>query len=203
MARMPPTWRPRRPLRAVSVFSGVGGLDLAARWGAEMVEAVGAIETVALIENEPYCQQVLRLRFPEAVIYGDVRSVTRARLEADALSSVEQPIDLLYGGPPCQPASVAGKRRGADDSRWLWPEFLRLVSELQPRWVVAENPDGLRTVESGRAFANVLREFAALGYRVGWEVVAAADAGAPHRRERLCIVGWRVAYRDEHSGRRA
>ena len=199
------TRRARAPtkLRAISVFSGVGGLDLAALWGAEMAGAAGAIETVALIENEPYCQRLLGVRFPEAVIYGDVRAVNRARLEADGVYHPRRragAIHLVYGGPPCQDVSVAGKRRGEAGDRWLWPEFLRLVGELRPEWVVAENPDGLRTVDAGRAFAGVLREFTALGYRVGWEVVAAADAGAPHRRERLCIVAHRI---DNLSGRLA
>src|SRR5207244_2296547 len=80
-------------------------------------------------------------------------------------------IDLVHGGPPCQPASAAGKRAGSSDSRWRWPEFLRIIGELQPRWVLAENPTGLVSLRHGDgapAFGRILAELAALGYRVGY-----------------------------------
>lgn len=108
----------------------------------------------------------------------------------------------------CQGNSAAGKRRGRADPRNLWPETKRILRELEPRYAVVENVDGLRSVgvgddgEPAGLFGEILRDLAALGYRTGWLVLGAADAGAPHQRDRICIIGYRVADANQHGGRR-
>jgi len=98
------------------------------------------------------------------------------------------PVDLICGGFPCQPVSHAGKRKGDKDERWLWPEFLRIIREVRPRWVLAENVPGLLSVDPGRLFGGILRDLAESGYDAEWDIVSAADVGAPHLRERVFIV---------------
>lgn len=93
----------------------------------------------------------------------------------------------------CQPFSSAGRRRGSDDDRYLWPEFLRVIRETRPRWVLGENVRGLLSIDAGREFGAILRDLAASGYRVGWVCYGAADVGAPHRRDRVFIIGHRLA----------
>ena len=95
---------------------------------------------------------------------------------------------LYFRGFPCQPHSIAGKRKASCDERDLWPEFRRVVGEIRPPWVVAENVRGLLSSEDGRFFLGVLRDFADLGYDVAWGITSAAAAGAAHRRERVAIV---------------
>src|SRR6185369_6298277 len=115
--------------------------------------------------------------------YHDVRTLTGARLAADGIVP-----DVIIGGFPCQPHSVAGTRGASDDERDLWPEFARLVREIRPRWVLAENVLGLRSSEAGRFFGGILRDLAECGYCVEWRSISAADMGAPHRRERVWII---------------
>ena len=99
-----------------------------------------------------------------------------------------EPVDLIAGGFPCQPVSVAGRQAAQDDVRWLWPEFARVVRELRPRLVLVENVRNLLAVNGGSAFGEVVGDLAALGYDAEWHVVSAADVGAPHLRERVWIV---------------
>ncbi len=167
-------------MRCLSLFSGIGGIDLAA-------QAVG-FEVVAFCESDPFCRAVLSTHWPHIPIYHEVKEVSYARLQRDG----RLPIDLVFGGPPCQPASLAGKRRGARDERWLWPELLRVVGELRPRWCVAENPLGILSIDAGRAWGEILGTLVALGYRCGWGVWGAAEVGAPHRRERVFLLGYRA-----------
>ena len=101
---------------------------------------------------------------------------------------------------PCQPHSVAGERGGADDERDLWPEFARLVREIRPRWVVAENVPGLLSTDAGRFFGGILRDLADSGYDAEWSCVGAADIGAPHRRRRVWIVAYPNGERKLQSG---
>jgi len=156
-------------VRHLDLFSGIGGFALAARW-------VGW-ETVGFCEIEPYCQKVLRKHWPDVPIYDDVRELT-----GETVGSV----DIITGGYPCQPFSVAGKRRGEADDRHLWPEFARLIRELRPRWVVGENVAG----HIGMGLDEVLSNLEGLGYT--WEtfVIPACAVNAPHRRDRV----WTVAY---------
>lgn len=106
------------------------------------------------------------------------------------------PVDLICGGFPCQPVSVAGQRKGDADERWLWPEFYRIICELRPRWVLVENVPGLVSVDSGRLFAGILRDLAEGGYDAEWNVLSAAGVGAPHLRKRVFIVAYAQSQQD-------
>jgi DNA (cytosine-5)-methyltransferase 1 len=97
-------------------------------------------------------------------------------------------VDLICGGFPCQPFSHPGKRKGVSDSRWLWPEFYRIIREVQPEWVIVENVPGLLSIDSGRVFIGILRNLNEIGYDAEWFTLRASDFGAPHRRERVFIV---------------
>jgi len=97
------------------------------------------------------------------------------------------------GGFPCTPISSAGKQRGADDERFLWPEMCRIIRETHPRWVVGENVRNLLALSDGAIMGGILRDLADLGYRVGWCCYGAADIGAPHQRDRVFLIGYRMA----------
>ena len=131
-------------------------------------------------EIEPYCQKVLRKHWPDVPIYDDVRE-----LKGETVG----PVDIITGGYPCQPFSVAGKRRGEADDRHLWPEFARLIRELRPRWVLGENVAG----HINMGLDEVLADLEGLGYR--WEafVIPACAVDAPHRRFRVWIVANRIS----------
>jgi len=163
-------------LRYGSLFSGIGGIDL----GMDMA----GFECAWQVEIDDYCRQILDKHWPGVPKYKDIYEVKGAEIE---------PVDILCGGFPCQPVSVAGKRGGVDDERWLWDEFYRLICEIRPRWVVAENVTGLFSANSGRAFAGVLRDLAEGGYDAVWDVYPAGGpggVGAPHRRERVFLVAY-------------
>jgi DNA (cytosine-5)-methyltransferase 1 len=180
-------------LTHLSLFSGIGGIDLAAEWA--------GFTTVGQCEWADYPYKVLCKHWPDVPKWRDVRDVTADSVRA---AGIER-IDLLSGGFPCQPHSVAGKRRASDDERDLWPELARVIGELKPRWFLGENVPGLLSSEAGRFFGRVLRDLATLGYRVGWCVYGAKDVGAPHRRERVFIVAYsprngRPSWRAESKG---
>ena len=149
-----------------SLFSGIGGLDLG-------LEGAG-MRCAWQVEIDDYATKVLARHWPDVPRYRDVRECGAHNLT---------PVDLICGGFPCQPHSLAGKRQASADDRDLWGEFARIIRELEPRWVLAENVPGLRSSEAGRFFGRVLRDLAEMGYTVGWGSWEAADAGAPHHRE--------------------
>ena len=185
-----------------SLFSGIGGFDLG-------FDRAG-IDTLWQVERDPYCLKVLEKHWPDVTRYTDVRSVhgilahptseQDRRIQQPELSSNTRagcqqclaPVDIITGGFPCQPFSVAGKRRGTADDRHLWPEMRRIIEEVRPRWVVAENVPGLIKL----ALDAVLSDLEALGYTVGAVTVPACAVDAPHRRDRL----WIMAHA-EHDGR--
>ena len=161
-------------LRYGSLFSGIGGIDL----GMDMA----GFECAWQVELDEYCREVLEAHWPNTKRYRDIYKVKGAEVE---------PVDILCGGFPCQPVSTAGKRGGVYDERWLWDEFYRLICEIRPRWVVAENVPGLLSANSGRAFAGILRDLAEGGYDVVWDMFPAGGSGgvgAPHKRKRVFIV---------------
>ncbi len=157
---------------AGSLFSGIGGLDLA-------VEAVTGARTVWQVERDAWCRSVLARHWPEARRYDDVMT---AGTEGQELERV----DIIAGGFPCQDVSVAGKRAGltGGERSGLWSEFARIVRVVRPRFVFVENVAGLLSMEFGR----VLGDLAALGFDAEWGVFRASDAGAPHRRERVFVL---------------
>ena len=154
-------------LQGLSLFSGIGGLDLAFEWAGG--------EVLAMCEIEPYCRKVLRKHWPHVPIYDDIRELKGSDVGA---------VNVVYGGFPCQPFSVAGNRKGKDDNRYLWPEFSRLVGEIKPNWVVAENVPGILRL----AADDVCRDLERQGYSVGIWDFEAASVGAKHRRERIFFV---------------
>ena len=159
-------------MNGLSLFSGIGGLDLAFEWAGGKVKA--------MCEIEPYCQKVLRKHWPHVPLFEDIRELRSADVGK---------VDIIYGGFPCQPFSVAGNRKGQDDDRYLWPEFSKLVSEIKPRWVLAENVPGILRIAADDVCSDLERQ----GYCIGiWDFEAAA-VGAKHRRERIFFVA--------HSGR--
>ena len=157
-------------MKGVSLFSGVGGMDL----GAERA----GIDVILQVEIDEYCRRVLAKHWPDVRRINDVRDVTAADCRG---------ADIIFGGFPCQPVSVAGKRKGREDDRWLWPEFARLIREVRPRYVVLENVPGL--ISSGLIW-DVLGDLSACGYDAEWSLVSAAEMGAPHLRERVFIVAY-------------
>ena len=161
----------------LSLFSGIGGIDLAAGWA--------GFHSVAMVEKDNYCQQVLRKNFPEAELYGDI-------LEFDG-TKYKNTIDLISAGFPCQPFSLAGSRKGAADERALWPEVVRVLREVKPTWFLGENVPGLLTSGiqyKGEYFNCICNSLSEMGYRVGWCLYGAKDVGAVHRRNRVFIVAY-------------
>ncbi len=156
-----------------SLFSGIGGFDLAAEWS--------GWENLFNCEWEEFPRKVLKYHFPNAKQYGDIK-------EFDA-TDYHGRIDILSGGFPCQPFSVAGKQKGTEDERHLWPEMLRIIGECQPRWVVGENVRGLVSWSDGLVLEACYSDLENLGYSVQSFIIPACAAGnAPHRRDRVWIV---------------
>ena len=163
----------------LSLFSGIGGLDLAAEWA--------GFETVGQCEWADYPTKVLEKHWPDVPRWRDIRTLTKESFyEKTGIRPGE--LSCISGGFPCQPHSLAGKRKASGDERDLWPEMRRVIGELKPGWVVAENVRGLLSSENGRFFRGILWDFAQMGYDVGWGVTSAAAVGAVHRRERVAIV---------------
>lgn len=154
-----------------SLFSGVGDLDLG-------LERAG-MRVAWQVEIDDYATRVLARHWPNVPRFRDVRECGRHNLA---------PVDLVAGGFPCQPHSLAGKRSASGDDRDLWGEFARILRELKPRWVVAENVPGLLSSEAGRFFGRVLWDLAASGYDAEWDCLPAAAFGAPHLRDRVFLV---------------
>ena len=151
----------------LDLFSGIGGFALAAGWA--------GFETVGFCDNEPYAQAVLKKHWPNVPIHGDIKA-----LDGKAYRGVS----LLTGGFPCQPFSCAGKQRGKDDDRYLWPQMLRVIQEARPAWIVGENVVGI----IGLALEQVCSDLEACGYEVEPIIIPACGVDAPHRRNRVGVV---------------
>lgn len=159
-------------MRHASLFSGIGGFDLAAEW-------VGW-ENMFHCEWNEFGQKILSYYWPKAKSYGDITKTD--------FTIWRGKIDILTGGFPCQPYSQAGKRLGKDDERHLWPEMLRAIQEIQPRWVVGENVLGLVNWNGGLVFDEVQSDLEAQGYEVQPFILPACAVNAPHRRDRVWFV---------------
>ena len=191
----------------IDLFSGIGGFSYAL----DQIFHEQEIKHI-FVENDPFCQAVLKKHWPEADVHGDIRTFTYTkykRLERSDQSETNsrknktgqerthgsvgqlsniQDIFLLTGGFPCQPFSQAGVRKGRSDDRYLWPEMLRVIRESRPRWVIAENVAGLLSIENGMVFEQVCSDLEGEGYEVWPFVIPACAVGAPHRRDRVWIV---------------
>jgi len=164
-------------LTHLDLFSGIGGFALAASWA--------GFQTVGFVEIDPYCQKVLNKHWPDVPVVEDIRDVETIKTVAEVYQG-GSPITLITGGFPCQPFSVAGKRGGKSDNRYLWPEMLGVISAVRPRWVLGENVAGIVRME----LDNVLSDLEGEGYTCQAFVVPACGVNAPHRRERVWIVAY-------------
>jgi DNA (cytosine-5)-methyltransferase 1 len=152
-----------------SLFSGIGGIDLG-------LERAG-MNVIWQSEIDPYASQILARHWPDVPNLGDITTID--------WSTVEQP-DLICGGYPCQPFSLAGSRAGADDHRHLWPYFANAIRQLRPRWALLENVPGHLSV----GFGDVLGDLAEIGYSAEWDCIPAGFVGAPHIRSRVFVVAY-------------
>ena len=159
-------------MRHGSLFSGIGGFDLAASWM--------GWENVFQCERDRFCKRILRYYWPSAKFFEDVREFKAAEFRGT--------VDIISGGFPCQPFSVAGKRRGTKDERHLWPEMCRIIGEVRPAWVVGENVYGFLNWGKGMVFEQVQADLEAEGYEVWTYVLPACGIGAVHRRTRVWLV---------------
>jgi DNA (cytosine-5)-methyltransferase 1 len=151
----------------LDLFSGIGGFALAARWA--------GFETVGFCDNEPYAQAVLKKHWPNVPIHGDIKAID---------GTAYRGVTLLTGGFPCQPFSCAGKQRGKDDDRYLWPQMLRVIQEARPAWIVGENVAGIINLELEKSCVDLEK----IGYEVQPLVIPACSINAPHRRDRVWII---------------
>lgn len=177
----------RLPFTFVSLFTGIGGIDLG-------LERAG-MTAAGQVEIDPWCRKVLAKHWPEVPRHDDVRTA------AEWWGGRAAP-DLVCGGFPCQPVSEAGYHAAQDDPRWLWPAFADVVRALRPRIILVENVPGLLD----RGMGDVLGDLASLGYDAEWSILSACALGAPHARERLFLVAnasgdrWHQGRQSQHKG---
>ena len=166
-------------LRVLDLFSGIGGFSLG-------LERTGGFETVAFCEIEPFPRKVLAKHWPKVPIYDDVRTLTKDILDRDGIA-----VDVICGGFPCQDLSTSGNQKGLgkETRSGLFSEIIRLSSELQPQFIIMENVSALLSGDGGRWFSYVLGSLAEIGYDAEWHCIPASHLGAPHRRDRIWIVG--------------
>jgi len=181
----------------IDLFSGIGGFALGAR--------MSGIETIAFCEKDKFCRQVLRKNFPGRPICKDIKEFgyewliantdSIGELQSERIVSKERERSgdsnqkyILTGGFPCQPFSIAGARKGTTDDRFLWSEMLRVIHEISPAWIIAENVFGILTSEQGVVFESICFDLESAGYNVQPFVIPACAVGAPHRRDRIWIV---------------
>ena len=162
-----------------SLFSGIGGFDLAAEWA--------GWQNAFHCEWNEFGQKILKHYWPKAISYGDITKTD--------FTIHRGTIDVLTGGFPCQPYSLAGKRKGKEDERHLWPEMLRAIREISPTYIVGENVYGLVNWNGGLVFHEVQTDLEAEGYEILPVILPACAVGAPHRRERI----WFVAYSNKRT----
>tara|TARA_R110000824_G_scaffold62812_2_gene166016 strand:+ start:2824 stop:3975 length:1152 start_codon:yes stop_codon:yes gene_type:complete len=158
----------KEKIKVLSLFAGIGGIDLG-------LESTGRFETVQFVEYERFCQHILRRHWPDVPIWGDVKT-----FDPDSCGD----IDLICGGYPCQPFSVAGKQKGAEDDRHLWPRMFEIIKHKRPTWVLCENVSG----HVNLGLDQVLFDLESEGYSWQTIVLGAVAVDAPHRRQRLFIV---------------
>ncbi len=168
-------------LKLLDLFSGIGGFSLG-------LESTGQFETIAFVEKDEFCQKVLKKNFNNIPIEGEVRNVKGDRYAAD----------IITGGFPCQPFSVAGKRKGTDDDRYLWDETIRVIRECKPRWFIGENVEGIINIQEGVVLRQVCDDLEKEGFEVQCLVIPASGIGAWHQRKRVWIIAHSNSNRDRY-----
>ena len=182
-------------MKHISLFSGIGGFDLAAEWM--------GWQNIASCEINPFSRRHLEFYWPDAYHHDDIHTLTFDLLnEKISKKYPEWQSDdiILTGGFPCQPYSQAGKRLGKEDSRHLWPEMLRVIREVRPRYIVGENVSGIVNWSNGLVFEEVQVDLENEGYEVQTLVLPACAVNAPHRRDRVWFVANRYDSRTESFG---
>ena len=158
-------------LKLLDLFSGIGGFSLG-------LESTGFFETIGFVEKDKFCQKVLKKHWNNINIEEDIRNVKGERYAAD----------IITGGFPCQPFSVAGKRKSTADDRYLWDEMLRVIREVKPRWVIGENVEGIVNINEGMVLRQVLNDLENEGFKSQCIIIPASGIGAWHQRKRIWIV---------------
>ena len=158
-------------MNVLDLFSGIGGFSLG-------LESTGFFKTIAFVEKDKFCQKVLQKNFPNIPIEDEVRNVKGERFKAD----------VITGGFPCQPFSVAGKRKGTDDDRYLWDETIRIISEQKPKWFIGENVEGIINIQDGLVFRQIHDDLESQGFEVQSLIIPASGVGAWHQRKRVWII---------------
>ncbi|MES2395067.1 MAG: DNA (cytosine-5-)-methyltransferase [Bacteroidota bacterium] len=173
-------------MKHASLFSGIGGFDLAAKWM--------GWQNIFQVEIDPFCIKVLKKIFPKVKRYADIKKIIP--------SNYTGRIDILTGGFPCQPFSQAGSRRGKEDDRYLWPEMLRIIRIIKPTWIIAENVSGILTIENGLVFEQVCFDLEATGYEVQPLIIPACSVNAPHKRQRIWFMAHANCDNDKYQDRK-
>ena len=166
-------------LKLLDLFSGIGGFSLG-------LESTGYFETIAFVEKDKFCQQVLKKNFKNIPIESEVRNVKGENYKNT---------DVITAGFPCQPFSYAGRRKGTMDDRYLWDETIRIIKEVRPRWFVGENTDGLIAIQKGMVLKQVQTDLEKAGFEVQCFVIPASAVNAWHNRKRVWIIA-----NSEHNG---
>ena len=164
-------------LKTLDLFSGIGGFSLG-------LESTGFFETIGFVEKDKFCQKVLKKHWSNINIEEDIRNVKGEKYQAD----------VVTGGFPCQPFSVAGKRKSTADDRYLWDEMLRVIRETKPRWVIGENVEGIVNINEGMVLRQVLNDLENEGFKSQCIIIPASGIGAWHQRKRI----WIMAYSDSN-----
>ena len=169
-------------LKLLDLFSGIGGFSLG-------LESTGFFETIGFVEKDKFCQKVLKKHWNNINIEEDIRNVKGERYAAD----------IITGGFPCQPFSVAGKRKSTADDRYLWDEMLRVIREVKPRWVIGENVEGIVNINEGMVLRQVLNDLENEGFKSQCIIIPASGIGAWHQRKRI----WIIAYSNNNGSYRS
>jgi len=159
-------------IKVFDICSGIGGFSLG-------LESTGEYETVAFCENEPFCKKILNKHWPEVPIYNDLKEL------GNDPAKIQEDFDLICGGIPCQPFSVAGRKKGKEDDRHLWPYMFEIIKHKAPAWVIVENVSGFVNV----ALDDVCLDLETEGYATQSFVIPACGIEAPHRRDRVWVIG--------------
>jgi len=169
-------------LRTLDLFSGIGGFSLG-------LESTGFFETIGFVEKDKFCQKVLKKHWSNINIEEDIRNVKGEKYAAE----------VITGGFPCQPFSVAGKRKSTADDRYLWDEMLRVIRETKPRWVIGENVEGIVNINEGMVLRQVLTDLENEGFKSQCIIIPASGIGAWHQRKRI----WILAYSNNNGSYRS